>query len=134
MGRENDNIQSDLHYGNWCGEGWTAGQYKDSAYLTKEDLGVPAIDSLDQACKNHDIGLFYARTREQVEAVNRRFVTEASAAGIHGTIFAYLVDKFGPKEPGESFVNLPCPANPNVTTAVKSGRKPPINYWTEMKR
>lgn len=111
MGREDDNTDFDLHYGNWCGEGWTAGQYKDSAYLTEADLEVPAVDTLDQACKNHDIGLFYARTRQQVEEVNKRFVTEASAAGIHGTIFAYLVEKFAPTEPGTSFIILPCPSH-----------------------
>ena len=112
MGRKEDNDNtSGLHYGNWCGEGWSANQAKDSAELTYTDFDVPAIDALDQACKNHDIGLRLAETKEDVERVNRAFRLEATNAGILGTAFAYLVDKFGPTEPGMSFSNLPCPSD-----------------------
>jgi hypothetical protein len=119
MNREDDNTDFALHYGNWCGDGWTAKQYKDSAELTPEDFNVEAVDALDQACKNHDIGLFLARTRADVAAVNAKFVQEATAAGIHGTIFAYLVKRFGPDEPGMSFLNFPCPSHVGATTIRK---------------
>lgn len=108
MGRKEDNINLDLHYGNWCGPGWTAGQFKDSADITAEDFNVPAVDALDQACKNHDIGLSLATTPEEVQKVHARFNKEARAAGILGTAFAFLVDRFGPTEPGMSFYNLLC--------------------------
>lgn len=111
MGRKQDNdITSGLHYGNWCGPGWSAKQAKDSAELTYADFDVPAIDALDQACKNHDIGLRLAETREDVERVNGEFVREATRAGILGTAFAFLVKNLGPTEPGMSFSNLPCPS------------------------
>lgn len=108
MGRNEDNKNLDLHYGNWCGPGWTAGQYKDAADITPEDFNVPAVDALDQACKNHDIGLSMATTSEEVQKVHARFDQEARAAGILGTAFAFLVNRFGPSEPGTSFYNLLC--------------------------
>jgi hypothetical protein len=116
MGRREDNdIVSGLHYGNWCGPGWSARQAKDSKDLTYADFDVPAIDALDQACKNHDIGLRLAETREDVERVNGEFVREATRAGILGTAFAFLVKNLGPTEPGMSFSNLLCPSDAKKT-------------------
>lgn len=88
-----------LHYGNWCGPGWTAGQKKDAKQLTNEDFNVPAINGLDQACKTHDIGLYYAKTKSDIERVNRRFIKEAYNYGITGKAMGWLVNKFGPKNP-----------------------------------
>jgi len=93
-----------LHYGNWCGPGWTAGQKKPSKQLTDEDFKVPAINSLDQACKNHDIGLFYAKTKSDVKRVNQRFIKEARNEGITGKAMAWLVNVAGPKYPDRDTV------------------------------
>ena len=38
-------------YGNWCGRGWSGGEYPKPGE-TKWD--VPAVDSIDQCCKEHD--------------------------------------------------------------------------------
>lgn len=128
MTRTQDNqITSGLHYGNWCGPGWSAGQAKDSADLTYSDFDVPAIDELDQACKNHDIGLRLAETREDVERVNGEFEREATRAGILGTAFAFMVKNLGPTEPGKSFSNLPCQEEIAVSTAGKTTK--PFNVF-----
>lgn len=60
-------------YGNWCGPKWTAGQQKDVKDMTKEDINVPAVDKLDEICKQHDIDLFLAKKDEQVLAANEKF-------------------------------------------------------------
>jgi RHS repeat-associated protein len=39
-------------YGNWCGAGWSSGRYTDNP--EEVDWSVPAIDSIDQCCKEHD--------------------------------------------------------------------------------
>jgi len=39
-------------YGNWCGAGWSGGKYTDNP--EEVDWSVPAIDSIDQCCKEHD--------------------------------------------------------------------------------
>ena len=39
-------------YGNWCGRGWSGGKYTDDP--KEVDWSVPAIDSIDQCCKEHD--------------------------------------------------------------------------------
>lgn len=124
MTRTQDNqITSGLHYGNWCGPGWSAGQAKDAKDLTYADFDVPAIDNLDKACKNHDIGLRLAETEEDVARVNGEFEREATRAGILGTAFAFLVRNLGPKEPGMSFYNLPCPSESKKTAGktIKNG-------------
>lgn len=95
------------YHGNWCGPGWSAGQWKNAADLTTEDFQVEAIDELDQACKNHDVGLRFAKNERDVRAANRRFYREAAACGFQGTLAALLVGAFGPSEPGMSFYNLP---------------------------
>lgn len=79
------------HYGNWCGPGWSAGQHKDAADLTTEDERVPAINELDQLCKEHDIALRDAETREQVEHINQLFIQRAKDQGITGNVMAQLV-------------------------------------------
>ena len=66
-------------YGNWCGPGWTAGQYKDASELTDEDRLVPAIDALDQACKEHDIALH--DFPEEADTINEQFVKTVSSMG-----------------------------------------------------
>ena len=92
------------YHGNWCGPGWTAGQYKPSAALTDSDRDVPAIDQLDQACKNHDIGLHDATTDDDVKRVNRKFYREAASAGVKGIVAAALVGVLGPSHPGQSII------------------------------
>lgn len=44
-------------WGKWCGPGWTANQSKPESTLTRKDRRVPCIDSLDCACKKHDIDI-----------------------------------------------------------------------------
>ena len=61
-------------HGNWCGPGWSAGQFKPAAYLTSEDWQVPAIDNVDLQCKNHDMDLAEAVSQEQVNKINEQFV------------------------------------------------------------
>jgi RHS repeat-associated protein len=39
-------------YGNWCGAGWSSGRYTDNP--EEVDWSMPAIDSIDQCCKEHD--------------------------------------------------------------------------------
>lgn len=87
------------YHGNWCGPGWSAGQYKDAKDLSEEDLNVPAIDALDEVCKAHDIDLRNAYTRADVEAANARFFQRAKLFGIKGVAAAVAVGLFGPKEP-----------------------------------
>ena len=81
-------------YGNWCGPGWTAGQYKDASALTSEDRNVPAIDELDQACKEHDIRLH--DNPEKADEINAEFVRTVKFMGIHGALFALAVGIAGP--------------------------------------
>ena len=44
-------------WGKWCGPGWTANQSKPESTLTRADRRVPCNDSLDCACKRHDIDI-----------------------------------------------------------------------------
>lgn len=78
-------------HGNWCGPGWSAHQWKDAKDLTEEDKLVPAIDALDQACKNHDI-----RIAEGDPEANEKFAEEAGQLGYKGAAFAALVKWLGP--------------------------------------
>ena len=94
-------------HGNWCGPGWSAGQWKDAKDLTLDDLSVPAVDELDQLCKEHDIAIWSASTREEIEHANQMFIFGAEELGIQGQVFAQLVSWFGPSEPGMSFHNFP---------------------------
>lgn len=49
------------YHGNYCGPGWSAGQYKDAKDLTQQDFDrVPAIDTLDEICKAHDYDIWQA--------------------------------------------------------------------------
>jgi hypothetical protein len=78
-------------HGNWCGPGWSAGQWKDAKDLTEEDKQVEAIDALDQACKEHDIGI-----AEGDPLANQKFYTKAAQAGWYGLTMAQLVRIGGP--------------------------------------
>lgn len=82
-------------HGNWCGPGWTAGQAKDASELTEADRNVPAVDALDSACKDHDIGLH--DTPENAKHHNRLFIARAKSLGIKGKVAAALVRVAGPK-------------------------------------
>lgn len=93
-------------HGNWCGPGWSAGQWKDAKDLTDEDRLVPAIDELDQACKQHDLAIADAKDADDLERANKEFEDKARSIGIKGAVFAQLVHWFGPG-PGTSFSNLP---------------------------
>lgn len=90
-------------YGNWCGPNWTAGQYKPASEITLEDYNVPAIDELDQACKEHDINLF--EHPENATKANAQFIQKVKGLGITGALFALAVSVGGPA--GKSFENLP---------------------------
>lgn len=81
-------------HGNWCGPGWTAGQYKDASELTEEDRQVPAIDDLDERCKTHDIYLH--DYPEKADEINNWFVNEVKGMGIKGALFALAVSVAGP--------------------------------------
>ena len=94
------------YHGNWCGPGWTAGKYKSASKMTKEEEEVPAKDALDLACKHHDIGLKYAKTRAQVKRVNKLFYKEAATTGIKGKIAAALVAVAGPSNPGTFIIRF----------------------------
>jgi hypothetical protein len=84
-------------HGNWCGPNWTAGQKKPAKELSKTDKDVPAIDALDQACKNHDIGI-----AENDPEANERFYEEAPKAGGLGTVARLAVMAAGP--PSHSYL------------------------------
>jgi hypothetical protein len=81
-------------YGNWCGPGWTAGQYKDSSELTDEDRNVPAIDELDAHCKTHDILLH--DHPDKADEINQLFIENVKGMGITGALFALAVSAAGP--------------------------------------
>lgn len=81
-------------YGNWCGPGWTAGQYKDAKDLTDEDREVPPIDELDAHCKTHDILLH--DYPDKADEINAEFVKQVSQLGITGKLFALAVSVAGP--------------------------------------
>ena len=95
-------------HGNWCGPGWTAGQYKDASDLTDEDRNVPAVDEIDGACKRHDIGLH--DHPEQAYELNEQFRREMKGLGIGAEMMGYLVQNWGPAPAparGRSLQNLP---------------------------
>lgn len=95
-----------IHYGNWCGPGWSAGQRKDAKDLTPQDYDVPAINELDQICKNHDIDLLHARTRADFKRANRKFVNAASKLGMTGYVMSFLVGNYGPQSPSETPIEV----------------------------
>lgn len=78
-------------HGKWCGPGWSAGQWKDAKDLTEEDKQVPADDELDQACKEHDIGI-----AEGDPKAHEKFYKKAAAAGWFGLTLAQFVKIAGP--------------------------------------
>lgn len=82
------------YHGNWCGPNWTAGQDKPSSELTDADRNVPAIDALDQICKDHDINLH--DHPEKARHHNRIFIARAKNLGIKGAVAALLVGIAGP--------------------------------------
>jgi hypothetical protein len=83
-------------HGNWCGPGWTAGQFKNANEMNKKDKFVPAIDNLDQACKDHDIDVAEATNDNDLILANQKFAKEASKLGLKGKLFGTLVSNFGP--------------------------------------
>lgn len=98
------------YHGNWCGPGWTAGQYKDTSELTDADRSIPAIDSLDEACKDHDIEIHDAKNDTDIKQANRKFYRHAAVTGLKGAAAAAMVAIAGPKHPnkrkGESLSNF----------------------------
>lgn len=93
-------------YGNWCGPGWTAGQYKDASELTEDDRDVPAIDELDAHCKTHDILLH--DYPEYADEINAEFIKHVQNLGITGALFALAVQVGGPSP--STVNNLPTTA------------------------
>ena len=81
-------------HGNWCGPGWTAGQYKDAKDLTEEDRNVPPVDELDAHCKTHDILLHDYPDR--ADEINQEFIKQVKGLGIKGALFALAVAAAGP--------------------------------------
>lgn len=92
-------------HGNWCGPGWTAGQYKDAKDLTEEDRNVPAVDELDAHCKTHDILLHDYPDR--ADEINQEFIKQVKGLGIKGALFALAVGVAGPSPVS----NLPTESN-----------------------
>jgi hypothetical protein len=114
-----------MFYGNWCGPYWTAGQVKSTSELTQEDFNVPALNELDEVCKQHDIDLFQASNSRDVRRANRRFQTAAASLGVTGRIFSWLVGRFGPNVPNFSereILMLPPVANLPATTQMPTKR------------
>lgn len=99
-------------HGNWCGPGWTAGQYKDARDLTEEDREVPAVDAIDAACKRHDIGLH--DHPEQAYELNEQFRREMRGLGIGAEMMGYLVQNWGP---------APAPALSNESTMARGRQR-----------
>jgi len=87
---------SGLHYGNWCGPGWSAGQKKDAVELTKADYKVPAVNTQDAICKEHDINIAEAETVDDIKRADETFVQKSKQNGVTGYVMAQLVDHFGP--------------------------------------
>lgn len=84
-----------MSYGNWCGPGWSAGQKKAAKDLHGKDFSVPAVNKLDQACKNHDINIRFAKNDLDIKNANKQFYKEAPI-GL-GTAFSLAVLAGGPK-------------------------------------
>lgn len=112
-------------YGNWCGPGHTAGQYKNTDKLTKADRNVPAIGPLDQACKEHDIDLHDAETNQEVEVANQKFIHAAGKTGYSGQLFGKLVEKWGPKEPHHNPINQMAGMNPAIDLYYRKRKNDP---------
>lgn len=89
-------------HGNWCGPNWTAGQTKPTSKLSDTDRHVPAIDALDQACKEHDIELH--DNPEKANEINNKFINTVKSMGIKGKLYALAVSLAGPSP---SFSNMP---------------------------
>jgi hypothetical protein len=122
MGRKEDNQNDTFNdaHGNWCGAGWSAGQQKDAKDLTLEDMQVPAVDALDEECKQHDWWL--RMFPEDAETANKIFAencyniavksSESYWLKVQAAFFGKLVQTFGPKptiyfdQDGTSFFNL----------------------------
>lgn len=118
-------------YGNWCGPGWTAGQYKDAKDLTDADREVPAIDELDAHCKTHDILLH--DYPEKADEINAEFVKNVSKLGITGQLFALAVSVGGPSPSfpnSQDQTNMPRLRNKkNIDPMYK---EPQENYFNSM--
>lgn len=72
------------YHGNYCGPGWTAGKYMNARDAHINDFNVPAVDELDQICKDHDMDLFYSTGPRDDKMADRRFVYKISKANIPG--------------------------------------------------
>ncbi len=94
-------------HGNWCGPGWTAGQYKSAADATNDDFQVEAVDELDAICKRHDHYIWYAHNVLQNDAAKRRMlkradetftreIRNAQIPGISDNIASFMVWALGP--------------------------------------
>lgn len=99
-------------HGNWCGPGWSARQWKDAKDLTEEDKLVPAVDELDQACKEHDIGI-----AEGDPYANEKFYNKAAAASWFGLTLAQFVKIGGP--PLQNYLRGGEEVNKEMTTRGK---------------
>jgi hypothetical protein len=87
-----------MSYGNWCGQGWTAGQKKAAKFMTKKDFDVPAVDEYDEACKQHDIDIFNAQDNtELLKQADEKFTKKMSElGGVTGYVMGTAVQNFGP--------------------------------------
>lgn len=105
-------------HGNWCGPGWTAGQYKDAKDLTDADRQVPATSALDAACKAHDIGLHDAPFA--AAELNARFTDEIQHLGLGAQLAGAVVERFGPT-PTPLSKKTPSTDMPRVRTGFARG-------------
>lgn len=122
------------YHGNYCGPGWSAGQYKDAKDLKEEDFQVPAVDKLDEVCKRHDYAIWMAHQlfprhygqgyRTLLETADAEFIRDTYELNTLGAnTAAFMVWILGPtgrltrameyvkkhfvQEPGKSLFNLP---------------------------
>ena len=66
-----------MSYGNWCGPNWSAGQNKAAKDLHGKDFKVKALNKQDQACKNHDINIRFAKNDLDIKNANEQFYRES---------------------------------------------------------
>jgi len=91
-----------MSYGNWCGPNWSAGQNKAAKDLHGKDFKVKALNKQDQACKNHDINIRFAKNDLDIKNANEQFYRESgymmgSMVAIGGPTHSHLANPHSSK-------------------------------------
>jgi hypothetical protein len=68
-------------HGNWCGPGWSAGNWQTSVIG-----GFPAIDKLDAACRLHDTRYAIAKTPLALDFADKELAKSAVNQGVKGLV------------------------------------------------